>query len=104
MRIPADFRRAILSRIPRYILLLLLCSGCADLAVYVRDRTLDFTDVVDLKYGWCMGQTIRPNGEVLEGNPAHVDEYIPVTRENYLGYYDILLSRAFAHLEAWRSQ
>ena len=49
-------------------------------------------------YMWSIGHTIRPNGEILEGNPAKVDEYIPVTRDNYLSYYPMLLSRAIQHL------
>jgi hypothetical protein len=49
-------------------------------------------------YMWSIGHTIRPNGEVLEGNPAAVDEYIPQTRENYLDYYPLLVSRALEHL------
>jgi hypothetical protein len=51
------------------------------------------------EFMWSMGHTIRPNGEILEGNPADVDEYIPITRENYLNYYEILLSRALEYLE-----
>lgn len=47
---------------------------------------------------WSMGHTLRPNGEILEGNPAMVDAYVPVTRENYLTYYDSLLSKALEHL------
>ena len=50
-------------------------------------------------YMWNIGHTIRPNGEILEGNPAHVDEYIPLTRDNHLSYYEILLSRTFKHLD-----
>ena len=30
-----------------------------------------------------LGHTIRPNGEVLEGNPAQPDIYIPLTRHNF---------------------
>ncbi len=52
--------------------------------------------VVRLMYS--MGHTIRPNGELLEGNPADVDEYIPLTRSNYLGYHELLLSRALSYL------
>ena len=52
--------------------------------------------VVKLMYS--MGHTIRPNRELLEGNPAQVDEYIPLTRDNYQNYYELLLSRAFKHL------
>jgi hypothetical protein len=49
-------------------------------------------------YMWSMGHTIRPNGEILEGNPAQVDEYVPLTKDNYQDYYGLLLSRAFKHL------
>ena len=47
---------------------------------------------------WSIGHTIRPNGEILEGNPAKVDEHIPLTRDNFLSYYSMLLSRAMKHL------
>ncbi len=36
-------------------------------------------------------KTIRPNGEILEGNPAQVDNNIPLTRDNYKRYHPILL-------------
>jgi hypothetical protein len=47
---------------------------------------------------WSIGHTIRPNGEVLEGNPARIHEQIPLTAENADRYYEILLSRAWEHL------
>ncbi len=52
-----------------------------------------------VRYMWTMGHTIRPNGEVLEGNPADVDEALPVTRENFRSYYSLLLSRTMQHLD-----
>ncbi|UII80350.1 hypothetical protein [Flagellimonas sp. CMM7] len=48
---------------------------------------------------WDMGHTIRPNGQIAEGNPAMVDEYIPVTCDNYLEYKAQLLQKAEAHLK-----
>ena len=51
-----------------------------------------------VRYMWSIGHTIRANGEVLEGNPAMVHDYVPQTRDNYLTYYDELLSRALQHL------
>ena len=48
---------------------------------------------------WNIGHTIRPNGQILEGNPAQVHEFIPVTGENFSDYYDILLERAFKALD-----
>jgi hypothetical protein len=47
---------------------------------------------------WSIGHTIRPNGEVLEGNPAKLDEHIPLTRDNFLSYYPMLITRAMEHL------
>ncbi len=51
-----------------------------------------------VSFMWDIGHTIRPNGEVLEGNPAQVDKYIPQGRENYLNYYDLLLEEALSYL------
>ena len=50
------------------------------------------------EFMWNIGHTIRPNGEILEGNPAVVDKYIPQGRDNYLNYYDLLLEEALNHL------
>jgi hypothetical protein len=49
---------------------------------------------------WSIGHTIRPNGEILEGNPAKVHEHIPLTRDNYLSYYAILLARSMDHIDS----
>jgi hypothetical protein len=51
-----------------------------------------------IRYMWSIGHTIRPNGEILEGNPAQVNDYIPLTRDNYLTYHKTLLSRAMNKL------
>lgn len=48
---------------------------------------------------WSIGQTIRPNGEVLEGNPAAVDERVPPTAETWADYHALLLDRAYAYLD-----
>lgn len=50
-----------------------------------------------VEFMWSIGHTIRPNGEILEGNPAQVDLYVPLTRDNYLDYYEILISHAFKY-------
>ncbi len=52
-----------------------------------------------VSYMWSIGHTIRPNGEILEGNPAMVDEYIPLTRENFRNYGPSLLNKAQEILE-----
>ena len=50
------------------------------------------------KFMWSIGHTIRPNGEILEGNPAQPDIYIPITRDNFQGYHQMLFDRALAEL------
>ncbi len=49
-------------------------------------------------YMWSIGHTIRPNGEILEGNPASVNEWVPLTRDNASMWRDLLLERALIHL------
>lgn len=51
------------------------------------------TDEPVVTFMWGMGHTLRPNGEILEGNPAQVDEFIPLTSENYSTYYSQLFKK-----------
>lgn len=51
-----------------------------------------------VSFMWNIGHSIRPNGEVLEGNPIEVDEYVPVTRDNFRDYHPTLLRRSLARL------
>ena len=64
------------------------------------EETLVFpgTEQPVAQFMWSIGHTIRPNGEILEGNAAAVHEFIPVTRENFRDYYSILLRRALVQL------
>ena len=55
------------------------------------------TDRPVVRFMWNIGHSIRPNGEILEGNPAAVDEWIPLTADNVTVYYELLLGRALAH-------
>ena len=59
------------------------------------EEVLTFADTDQPVVGcmYSIGHTIRPNGEVLEGNPAAVDEWIPLTAENVKEYYSILLEQ-----------
>ena len=47
------------------------------------DEDLHFSDTGQptvVAFQWSIGHTIRPNGEILEGNPAQPDTYIPTLR------------------------
>jgi hypothetical protein len=57
------------------------------------------TDRPLVEFMWSIGHTIRPNGEILEGNPAEVAERLPPTAANYSQYHALLLERAYAHLD-----
>jgi hypothetical protein len=53
-------------------------------------------------FSWNVGHSIRPNGEVLEGNPAVPSVLVPLTRDNYGEYYDVLLGHALRYIRARR--
>ena len=74
------------------------CGGYSNTWEWEEVLTFPISKKPIVHYMWSMGHTIRPNGEIQEGNPAPVDESIPVTRDNYLNYYPTLLSRALVHL------
>ena len=59
------------------------------------DEVLTFpgTDQPVVGFMWNIGHTIRPNGEIAEGNPADVDEWIPLSPENVVTYYEDMLAR-----------
>ena len=52
------------------------------------------------QFMWSIGHTIRPNSEVLEGNPAQPDHYIPLTRDNFQEYHQMLFDTALAALDS----
>jgi len=54
------------------------------------------------QYMWTVGHTIRPNGEVMEGNSSPVDVYLPLTSENYLDYYNQLFELAYSYIDDHR--
>ncbi len=56
--------------------------------------TLPGTDQPLVEFMWNIGHTLRPNGEILEGNAVTPDRYIPLTRENFRTYHQILLEAA----------
>ena len=65
------------------------------------DEVLRFSDTGRpvAEFQWSIGHTIRPNGEVLEGNPAQPDIHFPLTRDNFQGYHQMLLDTAIAALD-----
>ena len=52
-----------------------------------------------VKFMWSIGHTISPNGEIVEGNAAPIDEYIPQTRENEESYFELLLDKSHRFLD-----
>jgi len=47
-----------------------------------------------VEFMWNIGHTISPSGQIVEGNPSQVADYIPVSRDNYLDYKPMLIKRA----------
>ena len=59
------------------------------------------TDQPVVGFMWNIGHTIRPNGEIAEGNPVAVDEWMPLTADNVGGYYAEMLARVLELMEGW---
>ncbi len=64
-------------------------------------NTWEFRDEIRRKNGkkicdfmWTIGHTIRPNGQILEGNPPDVNIVRNYTRENYTFYWNKLVELA----------
>ena len=51
-------------------------------------------------YMWSIGHTVRPNGEILEGNPARPERRLPLTAKNFRTYHDEAISLIAEH---WRA-
>ena len=64
-----------------------------------EDLVLPETGRPLVTFQWSIGHTIRPNGEVLDGNPAMPNNYIALTRHNFQGYHRLLLDTAIAVLD-----
>ena len=64
------------------------------------EETIRFpgTDQPVIQFMWDIGHTIRPNGEILEGNPALPDDLFLLTRHNFDTYYQELVQKALEHL------
>ena len=50
------------------------------------------------RFMWNVGHTLRPNGEILEGNAVQPEVYVPLTRENFRTYHRDLLEAALRRL------
>ena len=56
------------------------------------------TDRPVVRFMWNIGHTIRPNGEILEGNAVDPEVYVPLTRDNFRTYHRDLLDAALKRL------
>jgi hypothetical protein len=56
------------------------------------------TDQPVVGFMYSIGHSLRPNGEIIEGNPVGLDEWIPLTADNVREYYPTMLARVLALL------
>ena len=62
--------------------------------------TFPGSDAPLFHFMWNIGHTITPNGEIAEGNPAVLDEFIPLTADNVESYHELLFEAALRQLSA----
>ena len=60
--------------------------------------TLPGTDRPIVGFMYSIGQSLRPNGEIIEGNPVDVDEWIPLGPDVVEGYYAHMLERVLERM------
>ena len=51
-----------------------------------------------VRFEWSIGHTLRPNGEILEGNPARAKQWVAITPENVGSYFQALIRAGVAHV------
>ena len=73
-------------------------GGYSNTWEYTEDVKFPRSGKLAIRFMWTIGHTIRPNGEILEGNPAAVDQHFPMTRENYSTYRAQLLEMSLKYL------
>jgi hypothetical protein len=78
-------------------------GGCSN--TWEWDETLRFpiSGKPVTMFSWTVGQSIRPNGAVLEGNSAIPRVNVPLTRDNHASYYHLLLDHALAYINKQRT-
>ena len=73
-------------------------AGYSNASEWKEEVVYPGTEQPVIGFMWTIGHTIRPNGEILEGNPAEVAEYNSLSRDNFANYTELLLERALSHL------
>lgn len=70
------------------------CGGFSN--TWEHESRINFPEGSDnfFDYAWNIGHTIRPNGEILEGNPALPQYLHLLTANNFKTYYDDMIQAA----------
>ena len=77
-------------------------GGCSNTWEWEETLTFPISGKPVAMFSWSVGHSIRPTGEVLEGNSAQPRLSVPLTRDNYATYYEILLGHALRYIENQR--
>ena len=77
-------------------------GGCSNTWEWEEELKFPISGKPVARYMWSVGHTIRPNGEVMEGNSSPVDVYLPLTAENYLDYYNQLFKVTYRYIDDQR--
>lgn len=75
-------------------------GGCSNTWEWVEELRFPISGKPVATYMWTVGHTIRPNGEIMEGNSSPVDLYLPLTADNYPDYYNQLFELAYDYIDS----
>jgi hypothetical protein len=78
-------------------------GGCSNTWEWEEVLKLPSSGKPVVQFAWTAGHSIGPAGRVTEGGSAIPRVLVPLTRDNHLEYYDILMGHALKYIDAQRA-
>jgi hypothetical protein len=78
-------------------------GGCSNTWEWEEVLKLPSSGKPVVRFAWTAGHSIGPAGRVTEGGSAQPRVLVPLTRDNHLEYYGILMGHALKYIEAQRA-
>jgi uncharacterized protein len=78
-------------------------GGCSNSWEWDEVLTFPISEKRVVGFSWSVGHSIGPDGAVLEGDSPRPRIEVPLTRDNYDRYYDVLMAHALDYIDQQRS-
>lgn len=78
-------------------------GGCSNTWEWTETLKFPISGKPVVNFSWTVGHSIGPASQIVEGNSARPKVELPLTRDNFLNYYEILLNHADRYIERVRA-